>query len=70
MYYPYVAFGIDGTSPAVNPVLTSIYTYRYEVGFRTGEILLDLIRAPNRRRSTAIVVNAIFNPEHGRSIIV
>lgn len=61
--------GVDGISPSITPALTSIFVDRYEIGRQTGELMLDLIRTPSKRRTNAIPLEASFDPTKGMSII-
>ncbi len=57
-----IVIGIDGTNPVLTPPLTSISIDRYEVGKCAGELLLDIIRTPSRRRNCTKILQTEFKP--------
>lgn len=54
--------GCDALNIPLNPTLASIATPRYEMGSKSAETLLDLIREPGRRRTPKLSVPAELRP--------
>ncbi len=61
--------GVDGINPDVVPRLTSIAIDRYEIGLRTGRTLVNMIRNSCRGRQEPQVIQSVFEPLAGESII-
>lgn len=59
---------IDGIKPNVTPRITSIATRRYEIGLRTGQLLVKMIRNPGKSY-TSQILETVFDPDIGESLI-
>lgn len=53
--------GLDGTCPVLIPPLKSIRFDRHEIGRKAGDLLLEIIRTPSKRRDRQHIIKSDFD---------